>query len=134
MKRYLTGLSSVLIAAASAFAQEPQLEPSGSADFETRCGWFDNPTPGNFSLYDRDSEWVIGVQGGYQVEGDWEPPKFSSAQWVNTNVHYGYGCACLDVQVDRKASEILAIRNSHAKTLNACRQDPSLARWKELFE
>jgi hypothetical protein len=54
---------------------------------ETRCGWFSNPTPANASLYDRDDEWIIGVQGGHQADGDW--PQFSAKQWVETNVHYG---------------------------------------------
>jgi Protein of unknown function (DUF4087) len=46
---------------------------------ETRCGWFSNPTPANASLFDRDGEWIIGVQGGYQAEGDW--PDFEPGQW-----------------------------------------------------
>ena len=39
-----------------------------SKKFETRCGWYDNPTPANYSLYDRDREWIIGGQSGYQVK------------------------------------------------------------------
>ena len=27
-----------------------------SRKFETRCGWLDNPTPSNYSLYDKDRE------------------------------------------------------------------------------
>ena len=56
---------------------------------ETRCGWFHNPTPGNAWLIDRDGEWIIGIQGDYQADGDW--PSFSKARWVRTNVNYGYG-------------------------------------------
>ena len=82
MKRYLILVTSTLIAIASVFAEPANIKSSTSIRFETRCGWFSNPTPGNISLYDRDSEWIIGVQGGYQVEGDWEWPKFVPAQWV----------------------------------------------------
>jgi len=38
-----------------------------SSDFETRCGWFDNPTPSNIWLYDREAEWTIGIRGGYVI-------------------------------------------------------------------
>jgi Protein of unknown function (DUF4087) len=94
---------------------------------ENRCGWFSNPTPANASLYDRDGEWIIGVQGGYQAEGDW--PAFGPKQWVKTNVHYGYGCACMQVRVDREKHEVIRIESSRAKPLSACRSDRSLKRW-----
>jgi hypothetical protein len=35
-----------------------------SKKVKTRCGWLDNPTPGNYSFYDRVSEWTICVLGG----------------------------------------------------------------------
>ena len=62
-----------------------------------RCGWVDNPTPANWWLVDRDGEWTIGVQGGYQADGDM--PDFGS-RWVETNGHHGYGCACMVATVD----------------------------------
>jgi len=89
-----------------------------------RCGWFSNPTPANASLFDREGEWIIGVQGGEQAEGDW--PRFSSKQWVETNGHYGYGCACLRVRVDRSDKRILVIESAQARPLSACRRDPAL--------
>ena len=36
---------------------------------ERRCGWLQNPTPANWWLVDRDGEWILGVQGGYQAPG-----------------------------------------------------------------
>src|SRR5215217_5253650 len=113
----------LLIAAALATAQ-----PRSSAIevSETRCGWFSNPTPANASLYDRDGEWIIGVQGGYQAEGDW--PSFGPKQWIETNVHYGYGCACLRVQVNRSTHEVIKIESSKARPLSACRNDRKLKR------
>ncbi|MGH9760842.1 MAG: DUF4087 domain-containing protein [Blastocatellia bacterium] len=104
------------------FAQE-------GSRFETRCGWFSNPTPGNASLYDKDGEWIIGVQGGHQAEGDW--PTFKSNQWVRTNGSYGYGCACLRVRVDHDSHEVLEIKSSYARPLSACRKDPALKEPKE---
>ena len=100
----------------------PTLEQS-----ELRCGWFSNPTPANASLHDRDAEWIIGVQGGYQAEGDW--PEFSSKQWVKTNVNYGYGCACLRVRVDRSTERVIKIESAQARELSVCRRDRTLRKW-----
>ena len=97
------------------------------AQVETRCGWFSNPTPANASLHDREGEWIISVQGGYQAEGDW--PEFGPKQWVKTNVHYGYGCACMRVRVDRESSRVLEIESARARPLSACRRDRALKRW-----
>lgn len=94
---------------------------------EMRCGWFDNPTPANASLHDRDGEWVISVQGGHQAEGDW--PNFGPKQWVETNGHYGYGCACMRVSVDRESGRVLKIESARARPLSACRRDRALKRW-----
>src|SRR2546430_5178942 len=50
------------------------------------------PISANVWLYDREAEWTIGVQGGYQVPGDWPWPKFKRGQWIVKNVgDYGYG-------------------------------------------
>lgn len=100
---------------------------AGGAAAETRCGWFDNPTPANASLHDREDEWIIGVQGGHQAEGDW--PEFGPKQWVETNGHYGYGCACMSVEVDRETHHVLEIKSARARPLSACRRDAALKRW-----
>jgi hypothetical protein len=94
---------------------------------ETRCGWFSNPTPANASLFDRDGEWIVGVQGGHQAEGDW--PSFSPKQWVETNGHYGHGCACMRVRVNREEQRVLAIESARPRPLSACRRDRALRRW-----
>lgn len=91
---------------------------------ETRCGWFVNPTPANAWLIDRDGEWIIGVQGGHQADGDW--PAFSNKKWVKTNGNYGYGCACMKVTVNRETKEVLEIKSATAKSLSVCRKDPAL--------
>ena len=100
---------------------------AGAVKAETRCGWFSNPTPANASLHDRDDEWIIGVQGGHQAEGDW--PSFGPKQWVETNGHYGHGCACLSVEVDRESGHVLQIKSARARPLSACRRDKALKRW-----
>jgi hypothetical protein len=100
---------------------------SATSAAETRCGWFDNPTPANASLHDREDEWIISVQGGYQAEGDW--PSFGPKQWVETNGHYGYGCACMSVVVDRESHHVVEIKSARARPLSACRRDKALKRW-----
>jgi hypothetical protein len=94
---------------------------------EQRCGWLDNPTPGNVSLHDKDGEWTIGVQGGHQAEGDWSPP-YKPGEWRKSgNASYGYGCACLTVKVDAEEKNILEVVSAKARPLSACRKDKALS-------
>jgi hypothetical protein len=109
----------------SSFAVNQQL-----AKFETRCGWYDNPTPGNHWLSDKDDEWIIGVQGGYQLE-DFVAPVFKKTQWVSYfGRSYGYGCACFRMRVDKETKHVLEIKSSSARPLSACRKDKALRKWK----
>jgi hypothetical protein len=91
---------------------------------ETRCGWFENPSPGNAWLHDRDGEWTIAIQGTYEARGDW--PRFKDSQWVPVNRSYGYGCACIRAVVDAKTSQVVRIISAKARPLGACRRDRAL--------
>jgi hypothetical protein len=91
---------------------------------ETRCGWFQNPTPSNAWLNDRDGRWIISTQGGFQAAGDW--PNIPKAQWINTNGSYGYGCACMKVVANKPKRQIIQILSAKPRPLSACRQDPAL--------
>ncbi len=124
----------LLAAVVSVIAYPEPQEASAPSQIETRCGWFSNPTPANISLYDRAGEWIIGVQGGYQVEGDWEWPKFKPRQWVQTNGNYGHGCACLQLRVNKETHRVLEIKSARAKPLAACRRDRSLKKWERMLE
>jgi hypothetical protein len=101
------------------------------AQVEKRCGWFDNPSPGNIWLHDKDGEWTIGEQGGYQVKGDWDWPAFKPEEWVKTNRNYGYGCVCINAKVDHKTHRVLQIKSARSRPLAACRQDQSIKKWEE---
>ena len=114
--------SVALVSGRTSSSHVPAVEQS-----ETRCGWFSNPTPANASLHDRDDEWIISVQGGYQAEGDW--PSFKAGQWVETNGHYGHGCACLRLRVDHETHRVVEIESARARPLAACRRDRSLRKW-----
>lgn len=99
---------------------------AGAAEGEVRCGWFSNPSPGNASLYDKDGEWTIAVQGGHQAEGDW-PPKFPPGGYAATGRgSYGYGCACLRVVVDKAENNVLRIISGKGRPLAICRGDKTL--------
>jgi len=124
LQKFLLLIASLLLAMTLINANSRSLAPTTPEKSEMRCGWFSNPTPANASLFDRDGEWIIGVQGGYQAEGDW--PSFSPKQWVKTNVHYGYGCACLRVRVDRSERQVVVIETAQARALSVCRRDPAL--------
>ena len=103
------------------------LSPMAARASSLRCGWLDNPTPGNASLYDKDGEWTIAVQGGHQAEGNW-PPAFKPGQWVRLgHGGHGYGCACLRVEVDAEGKKILSILSGEARPLSACRKDRAIA-------
>jgi hypothetical protein len=132
MKLHLSVVIVLLVIAVIAVAQPTLPNRSGSAGFENRCGWFSNPTPANAWLYDRDGEWTIGVQGGYSAEGDW--PDFKPAQWVRTNGEYGYGCACLQLRVDKQTHNVLEIKSARARPLAQCRRDPALKKWLRKLE
>jgi hypothetical protein len=92
-----------------------------------RCGWLENPTPANWSLIDREGEWLIGQQGGYQAPGMDNIPDMSTRGWVATNAgHHGYGCACMTVTVDRKEQLVSKILSARPVPLRQCRADPHL--------
>jgi len=122
----------LLFATVAFVSGEPRSPDAPGVDqFETRCGWLSNPTPANMWLFDSDGQWIIGRQGGYQMEGDWDLPDFKPRQWVLTNTaSYGYGCACLRLRVNKETREVLEIESSRARPLAACRRDRSLKRWK----
>ena len=125
--RFLIISLGLLVAVALGSWQRASLGQPLVEKVEMRCGWFSNPTPANASLYDNQREWIISVQGGYEAEGDWPdiPPK----EWVETNVHYGYGCACMRVTVDREEGKVIKIFGSSARPLSACRRDRALKKW-----
>jgi len=91
---------------------------------QNRCGWFDNPSPANAWLTDKDGEWIIARQGSNRAQGDW--PRFRPSQWVRTNRSYGHGCACMKVVVDADSKEIREIISATARPLDACRKDRAL--------
>ncbi len=89
-----------------------------------RCGWWDNPTPGNASLTDRDGEWTVAMQGMYEAAGD--GPRFSPAQEAPRGASHTHGCACLSVRADRASMFVYSIADAKPLALSVCRADPKL--------
>ena len=108
----------------------PLLFLAGTAQAaEKRCGILSNPTPANWWLTDRDGEWTIGAQGGYQAEGiENIPESFYENGWVRTNGYYGYRCGCLTVASDRRSMRILRIYSAKPLPMRRCDADKALAR------
>ena len=101
--------------------------PVAAAASQRLCGWVENPTPGNWTLTDKSSTWIIGVQGGHQAAGDLPDFQKGKAYWVKTQPNgYGYGCGCMDAVVDASTKEVSLIANVRVKRLKVCRQDKAL--------
>ena len=102
------------------------LLPGLVAAAERRCGWLENPTPANFSLKDRQGEWVMGEQGGYQAAGMDDVPDLTTGGWVRTNGFHGYGCACITGTFDTGRHQVIRIEKAEAVPLARCRADRTL--------
>jgi len=101
--------------------------PASAAPGVDRCGWFDNPTPQNVYLIDRDRTWTISEQGGYSMRVDWPWPSFAKREFVRTNGgSYGYGCVCMRVDVDLQAGIVTHVYSARSRALAACRADKAI--------
>lgn len=98
---------------------------------ETRCGWYNNPTPGNVFLKDADGFWWISQQGIRPAPGfdDAYTPAFDDRERVVTNTgSYGYSCACADGTFGPIGSmEVRAITRLKALPIAQCKDDPNLS-------
>jgi hypothetical protein len=121
-----SNLAAAAPAKPSAAAPAPREADSSPGGGQRRCGWLSNPTPANWWLTDRDGEWILGTQGGEQAPGMDEMPDMSTAGWVETNGHYGYGCACMTIAHDPATGRVTRIADAEPKPLKQCQADRSL--------
>ena len=97
---------------------------------EQRCGWLQNPTPGNWTLSDADGDWLLSSQGtGRQAEGMDIIPDITVRDFVVTNPpDHGYACACLSVELDAQGTHIDRITGFKQLPLRKCDADANLSR------
>lgn len=115
MRATMFGLLAVLAAASAAEAAP-----------ERRCGWLHNPSPGNHWLADREREWILSVQSAPQVPGMDRIPDMTTREWVRTNGHYGYGCACVTMETHPERRYVVRITAAEQLPLSRCRADRAL--------
>jgi hypothetical protein len=127
--RNAAAFAAAAVTAATAIALAAGAAPPTRGAAAERCGWIVNPTPGNWSLVDRDGSWEIAAQGGYHAEGMDRIPDLSARDWTVTNgSSYGYGCGCMRVAADARRQRVARILAVRQKPLGACRADPRLKR------
>jgi hypothetical protein len=100
--------------------------PVGAALAEERCGWLENPTPGNWWLKDARGVWNISAQGGPYAEGVEKLPEAAPDRFVATNGHYGYSCACVTGVFDDQLERISRVDSGRVLPLSVCRNDKAL--------
>lgn len=102
------------------------IAPVQPALAEERCGWLENPTPGNWWLRDAHGLWIISAQGGPYAEGVEKLPEPAPDRFVATNGHYGYSCACVSGTFDDHAERMTRVDATRALPLSVCRIDKAL--------
>jgi hypothetical protein len=101
---------------------------AGPALAEQRCGYLENPTPGNWTLSDADGDWLVSSQGdGREAAGMDLIPDLTVRDFIVTNPpDHGYACVCLGVQSDATAMRILRITSVKQLSIRKCTADPNL--------
>ncbi len=109
-----------------------------AAATETRCGWFDHPSPNIVDLIDADGLWSIAWPGSGTV---FYPPGYfeaytsafddrvrinSRGEIITEGPGYGYSCACVHGEFDRNEGEALSISRLTELPISQCESDPNL--------
>jgi hypothetical protein len=104
---------------------------------ENRCGWYENPSPGNLWLVDSKGTWILSTQGdsgSKLTEKDFKKlPKFPKSQYITTQASYGYGCVCMIVDTDGDQN-IVKIYKSRSLRLSSCLLDKNLPQSQGKYE
>ena len=109
------------------FTSTTLLVVANAASAELRCGWIENPTPGNYYLTDREARWEMSAQGGmYEAEGMDNIGDLSSGDYRATNGNNGYACGCATVKTDPDSQRVVVIDAFEQKTIADCEADPNL--------
>lgn len=94
---------------------------------ERRCGWLENPSPANLWLIDKDATWFISAQGRFNLDNESVDLVYDAIKndqnFVRTNRNHGFSCACLTVDVNQDAKEIVKVYESTQLNLKRCLED-----------
>nr|WP_245297863.1 DUF4087 domain-containing protein [Methylobacterium radiotolerans] len=101
---------------------------TGLSASEKRCGWLQNPTPGNWWLIDKDAKWILREQGEFDPSGFDIIPDISKRYFVKSNGNYGYTCACIGGEFDATEHRITEILSFEQRSVRICRKDHALKR------
>lgn len=93
---------------------------------ENRCGWINNPTPGNWWLTDAEGRWTIMAQGSYEAGGMENIGDISAGDYVATNGSYGHACGCMKVDTDGQGT-IARIYSFRQLPIAKCENDGALS-------
>lgn len=95
---------------------------------EKRCGWFVHRVQASVWLMDKDGKWTIVRGGQHSAKLINFNRNFGPNQWIETrpDTGYGYGCACLQVVVDRQTHRVLEVHRLQEQSIAICRKDPNL--------
>ena len=96
-----------------------------AAAAENRCGWVENPTPGNWWLTDAYGQWTIMTQGSYEAPGMDEIGDISAGDYRATNGNYGYACGCMKVDTDGEGT-VTQIYSFRQLPIGKCENDGAL--------
>lgn len=99
--------------------------PLAATAAENRCGWIQNPTPGNWWLTDRDGQWTIMTQGSNEDPGMEQIGDISAGDYIATNGNYGYACGCMQVDTDGQGT-IMRIYSFRQLSIGKCENDEAL--------
>lgn len=121
--------ATILISATLALAGTSALSAK-----ENRCGWIQNPSPGNYWLDDGEGSWILVTQGSeMEPLGMENMPDFTVGDFVQTNGYYGYACGCIEAETERSSEfgdsflgRISAIYGVEQLPISQCRADKAL--------
>ena len=108
----------------------PKIDEARLGAAVRRCGWWDNPSPGNVWLTDRQGQWTVAMQGVYEAAGD--GPAFAPSQLAPRDAPHGHGCACMMVRADLASRLVYDFYEAKALPLKSCRRP--LCRGRESIE
>ena len=108
------------------------------AQAETRCGWFDHPSPNTVELIDADGLWTLASPGAGTV---YYAPGYDEAytqafddrlrlDYTGKPTAHSYGFSCACVEGEFRGDEVLSVARLREIPMARCDQDPNLPKFE----